>query len=133
MKLDQDISEKLAKQLFEDFGFTFPRPPHSGWMVGGAGDSLKKLYSAYQPFTTNDALFTKVGKDIVAVAKNIGRTGYVGGWLEPDPNAQEYVIFLEESEHFITKDRAIQVAKQRGEKAIYSLKDKRAYKLEELQ
>lgn len=133
MDLSESQARSLAERLFKDNGFTYPTPPSRGWMVGGTGTCIKRPYSEYcRDGADNELMFQRLVRDILRVASSIERGGYIGGWFEPNEGINDCIIYLEESDRFITKDRAIAVAKRRKEVAIYSLAEKRSVKLDEL-
>lgn len=133
MDLSESQARSLAERLFKDNGFTYPTPPNRGWMVGGTGTCIKRPYSEYcRDNADNELMFQRLVRDILRVASSIDRGGYLGGWFEQNGDSTDYIIYLEESERFVTKDRAIAVAKRRKEVAIYSLAEKRSIKLDEL-
>ena len=127
-KIDLLTAANLADKLMQDSGFTYPNPPRHGFMVGGAGRLLKVPYNEAQ--FTADADIVKLRLTDLIHSFDEPDGGYLGGWINRE-NGDAW-LYIEESEHYVTRTRALQVATKRGELGIYALADKKTIKLEDM-
>lgn len=113
MKIDADDIERMKHDLLHSEEFTFPRPPATGFMVGGAGGYTQIPIDHF-------LLEVQLTEAINKAAKSAARDEYIGGWFDRSTWAYE----IECSTHCITRDWAIRVAKRRKQKMIFDLKKK---------
>lgn len=133
MEIDDNTAKWLVEMLWneDDPGFTYPRPPNKGFMVAGGGYSEKLDWTDFCAKAGNDLAVVKLRISVLVQSfarfkVHDGR--YIGGWYSSDDNT----VWIEESQHFYTRDLAYRRAKEWKQKEIYDLKNKCSVKVEDM-
>ena len=107
-RLSRETAESLVEELITSGGFTYPRPPKTGYMVGGFGKRYMFSLDTYE--------YKEIRNAIIDVFVTNDIADYVGGWKGP------ISMEVEGSRHYLTRDMAIIAAKRNKQLAIYDLR-----------
>lgn len=118
MKISEDEAKDLASRMIDEGGFTFPRPPAKGYMVGGCGVVL--VIPAADLSKESQSAEYILANHIIAIGLQVSRDNYLGGWAD----RADMAFHIEESHHYITRDAALLFARKWKQKAVFNLTTK---------